>query len=44
MNKLIQSGHLEKKTQNVEEDCFVSLVEKTVKKGTSVKNALDSGK
>ena len=41
--KLIQSGHLEK-IQNVEEDCFVSLVLLTVKKNKQVKIALDSWK
>ena len=43
LERLIKSGHLEK-VNNVDEDCFVSLVVITVKSDKSVKIALDSQK
>ena len=43
LEKLIKDGHLEK-INNVDEDCFVSPVEITVKNDKSVKIALDSRK
>ena len=43
LEKLIKAGHLEK-VKDVDEDCFVSPVVKTVKNDKSVKIALDSRK
>ena len=43
LEKLIKSGHLEK-VKDVNEDCFVSPVVRTVKNDESVKIALDSRK
>ena len=43
LNRIIESGHLER-LETIDEDCFVSPVEITVKKDKSVKIALDARK